>query len=78
MVEDLMLDLPTDPSQVPDIIINFYCNQGQDHDIKHRIGYIRIVASDVSAKNPKPQWMRIKTPFSDNNGKSPGQILMNC
>ena len=32
---------------------------------------------DVTSKNPKPQWLRIKTPTNDLSGGKPGQILMN-
>jgi hypothetical protein len=32
----------------------------------------------VAFKNPKPQWLRIKSPFNDKAGSNPGQILLNC
>lgn len=56
--------------------MNFYCNPGDEPNT--RIGYLRIEAQDVTFKNPKPQWLRIKNPFNEFTGKHPGQILMNC
>lgn len=74
-VEELLVDFPVDFDQIPDIIIDFYCNAGEEP--VERVGYLRINPMDVTSKNPKPQWLRIKTPTNDMSGGKPGQILMN-
>ena len=74
-VPELRVDFPQDYDQIPDIIINFYCNKGEDPIIK--IGYIRLQAIDVMSRNPKPQWIRIKTPTNDISNGKPGSILCN-
>ena len=51
-VPELRVDFPQDYDQIPDIIINFYCNKGEEPIIK--IGYIRLQAIDVMSRNPKP------------------------
>ena len=69
-VETLMLNFPTDISQVPDVIINFFAKSSAYDE--SRIGYLRICAADVAFKSPKPQWLRIKSPFNDQSSKHPG------
>ena len=50
--DTMTMELPVDYKQIPDIIINFYTNSGDEW--KRRIGYLRINPADVSSKSAKP------------------------
>eukprot|EP01119_Soliformovum_irregulare_P020127 TRINITY_DN648_c0_g1_i1.p1 TRINITY_DN648_c0_g1~~TRINITY_DN648_c0_g1_i1.p1 ORF type:complete len:1282 (+),score=464.21 TRINITY_DN648_c0_g1_i1:141-3986(+) len=55
-VDETTLVLPTDPSQIPDVFINFY-----KHGLtsKKRFGYIRMKASELGA-NSETRWEMVK------------------
>ena len=64
------LSLPADVSQVCDIFLNLYVS-----DV--RIGYLRLKASDCLSAKPKPQWMRLSSPYNDTGSLSSGVLLCN-
>ena len=73
---DLRGEFPTDFNQIPDIIINFYINEGETPT--NRVGYIRMKAKDLAVKETIPQWVRIKSIYNNSSGNELGQILMNA
>lgn len=75
-IEELKGEFPTDFNQIPDIIINFFVNEGEE--AKNRVGYIRMKAKDLAVKETIPQWVRIKSIYNNSSGNELGQILMNA
>jgi hypothetical protein len=72
-MEALNMNLPTDPHQTPDIIINVFSEKIFSGE--YRLGYIRIPAIECMKSNPNPQWYRLRSPYNDKT--CPGIILLN-
>lgn len=72
-IKDIKQQFPS-IKQVPDIYINLYTNTYLNGD--RRVGFIRISASEVRSKEPKPMWRRLK-PLGDEKSPSPGMLLCN-
>jgi hypothetical protein len=68
--------LPTDPEQLPDIFVDVYTG-GTTFSKEERVAYLRIKARDCLSVRPKPQWLRLSSPYNDTDGQNPGLLLCN-
>lgn len=66
---------PPDFTQIPDVFIHFFCNDGNRPAT--RVGYIRKSALQIASKKENPQWHRIQSPYNDLNPNKLGQCLAN-
>ena len=57
-------------NQVPDIFIDLFVNG-------YRVGYLRLQAQDCLSVKPKPNWMRLASPYNDTGNMQSGMLLCN-
>ena len=65
--------LPYDLSEVPDIFVNFYTNDGEEIE---RFAYLRLKASECATLKPNAHWFRLTTPYNDTGTKNVGMVMM--
>ena len=44
---------------------------------KTRFAYVRLKASECTSLKPKPNWLRLTSPYNDTGHKSIGMVMMN-
>ena len=64
------LQLPHDFNQIPDIFIDIFTGD-------ERIGYLRINPKYCINVKPKPNWLRLKSPYNDTGNTSVGLLMCN-
>ena len=72
-MKELLVSLPADRSQIPDIFVNVYSSKTFSGE--YRLGYIRVPAREVMRDEPSPQWYRLRSPYNEKT--CPGILLMN-
>ena len=69
------IQIPSDPGMMPDIFINVYTDTTFSNDV--RVAYLRLQTRNCTNVKPKPNWLRLSSPYNDTVGISPGFLMAN-
>lgn len=60
------INVPSDPSMMPDIFINIYTDTTFSNDV--RVAYLRLQTRNCTNVLPKPNWLKLSSPYNDTVG----------